>query len=744
MELPYAGLHMLLFGLLDRVGSLPEPRRDALEVALGLRAGPVPGPFLIGLSVLVFVMRTIGAVFSRLPELALTGLAEADAKRLLAQLVVAPIDGRIRDQILAEAKGNPLALRELPLGRSPADLAGGFTVNDAMPLATRIENSLLDRISGLRADARQVMLLAAADPTGDPSLLRRAVRALSIDGEAVEEAERTGDLTIDSRVEFRHPLIRSGIYRAVSPPERRRSHAVLAEATIAEDDPDRRAWHRGYATVEPDESVAAELDGSSVRARRRGGVSAAAAFLERAAALSPAPSDRARRMLAAAQAKLDAGAPEAARILLENLPVAALDRRGSGLAGLLLAQADFARSRTPEIAHDILAAARQLAGVDAELTRSAQYGALRVAIAQGGRPDDDADHGPGVDGYPWRDICQEVFDETDPDSTHPVDVLIRGQALIEIGARAEAVPVLRTALAGLLDSPVDLIPPQSIGLEAIAAADVWDVQTLLALCQRQIVSARSEGLLTALPIILSYAGTACLNLGRLDKAELLVDEVDVIGEAIGYTFPPHTRVQLAAWRGDSAEVARHTAELRRGAAATGDGAPLSTAHYAEATLANGLGRYEDAVRAGSVELAHIRQVTFTSRIASELVEAATQTGAEDHHHCEAIERLGRGGLAAHQGRARLAYGEWLRRQRRRVDAREQLQAAHSVLSSRGAAGFAARAKSALEATGGTVHSRKADPENVLTSQEANVTQSALSVPSVWAHRTVVHAGGTQS
>ncbi|GAA0222181.1 ATP-binding protein [Cryptosporangium japonicum] len=805
MELPYAGLHLLLVGLLDRVGGLPEPQRDALEVALGLRSGPAPGPFLIGLAVLgllsetaadgplccvvddaqwldeasrtvlafaarrlqsegvvlLFVMRTVDAPFTRLPELTLTGLAEPDAERLLAQQLVGPIDDRIRARILAEAKGNPLALRELPLVRAPADLAGGFTMGGPVSLATRIEDSLLSRLDGLAPDARSVMLLAAADPTGDAQLLRRAMRSLDVDAGAVEAVERTGDLVIGERVEFRHPLVRSGVYRTALPADRRRAHATLASATIAERDPDRRAWHRGHAAVEPDESVAAELEGSSVRARGRGGVSAAAAFLERAAALSPDPAGRARRLLAAAQAKLDAGAPEAAQALLDDVPGPALDHRGSALAALLRAQAGFARRRTPEIARDILAAARQLAGVDPELRRNAHYSALRVAIAQGGRPGDGVDDGPGVDGYPWRDICQEVLDATDPHSTHPVDVLLRGQALIGVGARARAVPVLHRALAGLLTAPVDLIPPQSIGLEAISAADVWDMRLLMALCERQIAAARAEGLLTALPVMLSYAGAACASLGRLDDAERFTDEIAVIGEAIGYTFPPHVRVQLAAWRGDTAEVARHAAVLRQGAAATGDGAPLSTAHYAEAILANGLGRHEDAVRVGSLELGHVRQVTFTSRIAFELVEAAVRvreraladralteltaltepvggdwalgtlaaaraltagpTDAEEHHR-EAIDRLGSAEMVIFEARARLAYGEWLRRQRRRVDAREQLRAAHDVLSGRGAAGFAARAGRELEATGETARVRTEAPSTALTTQEANVAR----------------------
>ncbi|WP_342673867.1 AAA family ATPase [Cryptosporangium arvum] len=798
MELPYAGLHQLLAGMLDRAESLPAPQRDALETALGFRTGAAPSSFLIGLAVLglltevaadgpvccliddtqwldeasrqalafsarrlgsegialVFVMRTVDASFRGLPGLAVTGLNDDDARRLLKQLLPGQIDTRVRDRLVAEARGNPLALRELPSALGPTEMAGGYTVAATAPLASRIEKSLLDQLSDLPPAARRVLLVAAADPTGDPHLLRLAVRALSLSSDAIDVAEHSGALTVGARVEFRHPLVRSAIYRDAPPPDRRQAHAALAEATPVENDPDRRAWHRGHAAVEPDEDIADALDRSAVRARGRGGVAAAAAFLERAAALSPLPGDRARRLLAAAQAKLDAGAPDAAETLLSVLPTDALDPLGAARVDLLRAQVDWARRGSPDIARDILAVARRLSPLDPALARSAYYDALFAAIFAGGLTDLDADG----DVYPWSDVCRVVYDATDPDSTNPVDLLLRGQALIGLGARVEAIPVLRSAIAGLLDAPEALIPPQTAGLDGVAAIDVWDADALLALNERHIELARADGLLTVLPMVLSLAGSALLVQGRLDDAQLIVDEIDVIKEAIGHPFPRHQRLLIAAWRGDQAAVEALAAELRRTAIAHGDGSALSIANFAEAILANGTGDAAGALRAGREEMGHIRQVTYTSRILAEVIEAAVRVGDRatadraladltdltapiggdwalgmlaaaraqlagdeaEKYYSEAIDRYRRGGLAVYEGRARLAYGEWLRRQRRRVDARSELRVAHDLLSSRGAAAFAARAQRELEATGETARSRLVDPGDALTVQEANV------------------------
>ncbi|WFB88561.1 MULTISPECIES: LuxR family transcriptional regulator [Streptomyces] len=807
MELPYAGLHQLCSGMVGLADQLPAPQRDALETALGLRPASAPSPFLVGLSVLgllaeaaadkplvcliddvqwldeasrravafgarrlglegiavVFVMRAVGGDLDGLPHLSVGGLSDADAREVLGQVLPGPVDPRVGDQLLAEARGNPLALREIPRALGPTELAGAFTGSGTMPLTTRIEQSLLTQFASLSRSARRLMLLAATEPTGDPQLLWQAARRLSLGSEELEMAERAEVLTVGTRVEFRHPLVRSAVYGAAGAEERRRVHAVLAEVTNAEDDPDRRAWHRGQATLEPDETVAAELDRSAERARQRGGAATAAAFHERAAALSPIPRDRAKRMLAAARARHEAGAPEAATALINHVRVNQLDPRDEAALFQLGAQVEFALTRDHSAAYRLLDAARHLSRLDPESARSAYHEALFVAIFIGGLTEDDHD-GPAHSRRPrWADLGQAVLDATDEDSPHPVDLLLRGQALVAVGERISAVPVLRQAIAALLEAAPDVIAPQWMGLECVAAIDVWDVHALRTLAGRQVALARTHGLLSVLPTALSFAGAACLVEGRLDDAQQLADELDVIKDATGHPFPRHHRLLTAAWRGDAREVDRLAKELRRGASTRGDGSVLSVANFAEAILANGLGLHADAVAAGTAELKHIREVTYTSRVLCELVEAAVRTGdralattaltelttlaglIETHwaqgalaaaraqteegpetetHHQDAIAYFRRGGMAVYEGRARLAYGEWLRRHRRRIDARTQLRAAQELLSDRGAHAFAARAARELEATGETARSRTVVTGEALTPQEANVARLA--------------------
>src|SRR4051794_26387392 len=362
IELAFAGLHQLCAGFLDRLDGLPAPQREALGTAFGLRGGGAPERFVVGLAVLsllsdvaeerplvcivddaqwlddassqalAFVARRLGVEsaglvlavrepsderhLAGLAELAVGGLDEQDAHALLDSVVTGPLDARIRDRIVAETSGNPLALLELPRGRTPAQLAGGFELDGAPALSGRIEERFQERLAELPAATRLLLLIAAAEPVGDPLLLWKAAGELGIDAGAAAPAADAGLVELSSQVRFRHPLARSAVYRAGTPEERRRVHEALAEATDAQADPDRRAWHRAHATDGLDEDVAAELERSAGRARARGGLAAGAAFLERATMLTLEPSSRAERALAAASAHLDAGAFAAAADLL--------------------------------------------------------------------------------------------------------------------------------------------------------------------------------------------------------------------------------------------------------------------------------------------------------------------------------------------------------------------------------------------------------------------------------------------
>ena len=352
MELAYGGLHQLCAPMLDHLGRLPVPQRGALETVFGRAAGAAPDRFLVGLATLTlfaevaeqqplaclvddgqwldhasaqilgFVARRLLAeriavvcaartearddVLAGLPEMPIRGLGDSDARALLLASVPGPIDAAVCDQIVMDSHGNPLALLELPRAWNVAGLAGGFGLPGSQPVAGRIEQSYVRRLRLLPADTQLLVLTAAAEPLGDPALLHRAVGTLGIDLGAVSPAQDGGLLELGGRVEFAHPLVRSAAYRSAAAADRRRVHQALAEATAAETDPDRRAWHRARATQGADEEVAAELERSAGRAQARGGVAAAAAFLTRSAELTVDPARRAQRALAAAQASSQA------------------------------------------------------------------------------------------------------------------------------------------------------------------------------------------------------------------------------------------------------------------------------------------------------------------------------------------------------------------------------------------------------------------------------------------------------
>ena len=374
MELPFAALQQLCSPILDRSERLPEPQRDALRIAFGLSAGPAPNPFLVGLAALgllseasqerpllcvvddsqwldrasaralafvarrllaekialVFTAREVGDALAGLPELHVEPLGHRDARTLLESVLPARLDEDVLDRIVLETHGNPLALLELPRGLTPIQLAGGFGLPATVPLSASIEESFTRRLAVLPGDARRLLLIAAADPTGDPTVVWRAARQFGIPESIAETVEAEGLLELGVRVVFRHPLVRSAVYGAARPTERRAVHRALAEATDPEIDPDRRAWHRAQAASMPDEDVAEELERSAGRAQARGGLAAVAAFLERAAALTPQPAHRAQRLLAAAGASRDAGALEAALGLLAGVEAGTARRARAG------------------------------------------------------------------------------------------------------------------------------------------------------------------------------------------------------------------------------------------------------------------------------------------------------------------------------------------------------------------------------------------------------------------------------
>ena len=806
MELAFAGLHQLCAPMLDRLERLPVVQRDALQAAFGLTHDDPPDRFLVGLAVLslladaaeqspvvclvddaqwldrvsaqtlAFVARRLLAervalVFAvrepseddelvGLPELVVTGLGHGDARALLETAITGRLDARVHDRIIAETRGNPLALLELPRDLTAAELAGGFALPDAQPLAGRIEQSFVHRLSELPAATRRLLLVAASEPIGDVSLLWRAADGLGITADAAAPAESADLIEFRARVRFRHPLVRSAAYRAATSTDRREAHRALADATDPDTDPDRRAWHRAHAAAGPDEVVAHELERSADRALSRGGVAAAAAFLARAVELTPDPGRRGPRALAAAQAKFDAGAPDAAFALLTTAELGPLDDLQRARLERLRAQIAFARTRGRDARQLLLAAARRLEPLDAALARETYLEALRAAIFAG-RLDD----GDGV-----QDTVEAMRDAPPaPRSPRPIDLLLDGLATRFSHGYAAGVEPLRRALASFdravqPDGDDDMrwlwlacpVAPEPL------APDLWDDDTWHDLASRAVGLARDSGALNVLPTALTYRAVVHVHAGEFGAASDLIEEADAITRATGSTPVVYTSLLLAAYRGLEPEASDLIATGVRDAAARGEGRAVGLADHATAVLHNGLGRSGEALAAARRACEH-DDLGFYGWSLAELVEAGARSGehevaadalrrleertgacgtdwargiearsrallADDDRaeplYREAIEQLGRTRMVVHLARAHLVYGEWLRRENRRVDAREQLRAAHEAFGGMGAAAFAERARRELLATGETVRGRSPEARDQLTAQEAQIARLA--------------------
>jgi DNA-binding CsgD family transcriptional regulator/tetratricopeptide (TPR) repeat protein len=798
MELPFAGLQQLcapLFGGLER---LPPPQRAVLDTAFGLTLGAPPDRFLVGLAVLGllsdaadgrplvclidnaqwldlssaqvlgFVARRLQAEsivllfaerepaerdeLARLPDLRVTGLSDTHARDLLASLISGPLDDRVRDQILAEARGNPLALLELPRVVPPAKRAGGFGLPNARPVPGLIEMSFRRRVQQLPAPTQRLLLAAAADPTGDPTLLWRAARELGIPAEVIGPAEADGVVELGSRVVFRHPLLRSAIYRAAPVDDQRSVHRALAAATDTDADPDRRAWHRAHATIEPDEDVAGELERSARRAQSRGGLAAAAAFLERAAALTPERARRAQRALRAAGAQQLAGAPEAALTLLADAATGPLDELDRGELQRLRGQIALDLRRGGEAVPLLLDAARRLQSLDPGVARETYLEALRAASI-GGRL------GSGV-----LATAQAARGAPRPaGAPRPVDLLLDGLGVRFTDGYAASAPTLKQALRAVRDE--DGRPGQDVrwpGFARRVAPDLFDDETWRAFAVRNVQIARETGALAVLPLALNYLAQLRIFEGELDSAQALLDEADAIADATGTTPIAFATLLLAGCRGDEAKASALIEASEAEAIARGEGVILTFAEHARAVLHNGLGDYEAALaRAHSASARDELMVSAWSL--PELIEAATRSGrteiaaealerlaertraagtelargieertralltegddAEGRYR-EAIERLGRTRMRLDLARAHLLYGEWLRREGRRVDARERLRAAHGMLATMGIEAFAERARRELLATGEAVRKRTVETRDELTAQEAQIARLA--------------------
>ena len=797
-ELPFAAMQQLCAPILERREGLPAPQRLALEVAFGLADGPAPSVFLVGLAilgllaeaatdrpllcavddaqwldgasaaalsivarrltaenvVLLIAARDIGATFAGLPELTVRGLGRTEARTLLETVLTAPVDSQVLDRVVVETGGNPLGLLELPRGLSPAELAGGFGLPAAVPLHAGIEERFVRWFADLPADARRLVLLAAADPTGDAALIWRAAERLGIGESAALAAESEGLVVFADAITFRHPLVRSAVYRAAGAEERSAAHRAIAASIDPSLDPDRRAWHRSQGTTMPDEDVASDLERSAARAQARGGVAAAAAFLERASALTLDPARRAARALAAAHARQQAGGLDGALALITSADAGPLDTIQRTQAEVLRARILFASERGRDAPVHLLAAARRLESLDPQRAREVYLDALTAALFAGRLAGE----------CNAMQVARAVRDAL-PASTEPrpVDLLLEGLAVLITDGYAAGTPILNRAIGALQADPIGgegLL--RWFWLAGRTAASIWDYDSWDSLTATQIRAAREVGAIAELPLALATRVGVKIFGGDLRAAAALIDESDALASAIdSRVLPPYGRLSVTAFRGrehDLAEIVRSsTADF----SARGEGLGLTLAHWVTAAIYNSIGRYDEAFTAASEATENPRELWFASFGLVELIEAASRSGrtqqaaealaillestqasgtpwaqgvearsrallqdgeAAEALYREAIERLEPTRLRLDLARSHLLYGEWLRRGRRRIDARKELRAAHEMFADFGMEAFAERARAELRATGEHARKRTVDTLEQLTPQEAQVSR----------------------
>ena len=795
MELAFAGLHQLCTPMLSRAERLPVPQRDALRIALGLSPGPAPDRFLVGLALLsllsevagerplvcviddeqwldqasaqalgfaarrlaadqvgmVFAARVPGAELAGVPELEVEGLDESDARALLDSALTGPLDERVRDLIVAETQGNPLALLELPRGLSSAELAGGFGLPGVVSLPGRIEDSYRRQLEALPEQTRRLVLVAAADPSGDRSLVWRAARRLGIPVGAAEPAVEAGLVDFGASVLFRHPLARSAAYGLASFTEIQEGHAVLAEVTDPVADPDRRAWHRAQAAPGPDEEIAAELERSAGRAQARGGLAASAAFLERAVLLTADPARHVERALAAAQASTRAGAFGNALELLVRAETGSLDELQSARVDLLRGQIAFASGLGSDAPPLLLKAAKRLEPLDLELARATYLDAWISAMFAGrlARTGD----------LPEVSRAARAL----PSPMHPphlADVLLDGFARLVTDGREAAAGTLRQAAGAFASADTPVEERLRWGwLAPVAAVVLWDEDDWYAMAVRQTQLAREVGALDQLPIDLASQAMVVTRTGDFPAAASLVAEADVVSEATGTRIAPYAALLLSALRGREAEVVPLIEATIVEARAAGQGLAVTWAQWVAAIFYNGLGRYAEALVTAQqasqdaaelnvsmwalpelIEAAwHSRDTQVASNALKRLAETTRPAGTDfglgiearcralvsrgetaENLYREAIDRLGRTRLRPELARAHLLYGEWLRREHRRTEARAQLRTAYEMLDAMGMAAFAERARRELRATGETLRKRTTEAPSMLTAQEFHI------------------------
>jgi DNA-binding CsgD family transcriptional regulator len=802
IELPLAALHQLCTPMLRCLAALPEPQQRALRVAFGLAAEPAPDRFVLGLAVLSlladyaaerplvclvddaqwldeassqvigFVGRRLLAdpvlllfavretvdqrLFPGLPALTVEGLTDEDARAFLMAVVPGHLDEQVSDRIIAETGANPLRLLELARGMSEAELAGGFAGPCQASHSDQLEDHYLRRVRVLPEPAQRLMLLAAADPTGDATLLWRAAQTLGLGRDAAAAADAEELLEIGSQVRFRHPLVRSAAYVAGSPEDRRAAHLTLAGATDAKRHPERRVWHLAAAATEPDEDVAAALQQAAVKIQARAGLAAAAAFLQRSVTLSAEPGWRADRALAAALANLHAGAFDIALGLLAQAEADSVDDLQRARVEQLRGQIEWASVTGREAPVLLLQAAKKLESLDAELARETYLYAWVASHLAGPLA--------GSGGLlPEVSLAAQAAPRPAA-APRPCDLLLDGLTTMITQGRAAAEPTIRRAVAPFLGDQASDGEWLQWGIFAqMAAMAVWDFDSWVALSVRHVELARALGALAPLSIALNGRGSVATQCGDFETATSLAAEKDVVNEVTGIRLATTCDLLLAGYRGRPAAAMPLFTATTEDSIARGEGLAVQMSNWSASVLHNGLGHYAEALAVAEPAAGESYSPLSTQLVLPELIEAAVRTGRAhlasealdrlsamtaiegsdwakgmearsrallsegqdaEQRYAEAVERLGRTQLRPELARAHLLYGEWLRRQKRRLDARRQLHAAYQLFTAIGADAFADRARRELLATGEKVRKREVDTYNQLTPQEEHIVRLA--------------------
>jgi DNA-binding CsgD family transcriptional regulator len=812
MELPFAGLQQACAPVLQRRQTLPDPQRAALEGAFGLSdSAPAPDRFLVGLAVvgllaaaaeqqpvlividdvqwldtvsaqtlffvarrllaervcLVLAMRIPVDGISGLPAMAVGGLNDEHARGLLETAFPGRLDPAVRDRIVAEARGNPLALLAISKDLNAVELAGGYQRPDKRPVVAEIEERYQATLQALPTEVRQVLLLAASEPVGDPTLLRKAMHDRGLPPGAAISAEDAGLITIDTRVQFQHPLARSVVYRSATLDERRAAHAALAACTDPDADPDRRAWHRALAAGTVDAQVADELEASARRARLRGGTAAAAAFLTRAVELTPDAAVRGVRALAAAEAHREVVSFEAAHQLLATAELCPLSPLQRARLAQLRTRLAFVSARAGGDAEALIAAvdgfrsvAAQLEDLDPELATEAYLEAMSAAMYVG--------RCAATKATEIAVAARVAFAGRPP--TRPLDDVAHALAdRLALGAVA-AMPATLRALDSLKRAGIDEVAGHAnrwfwLGFPIVHESllhEAWDDEGWHEISGIAMHLATERGALALLPSALLARAGAHMEAGELESARASVAEANDISIATGYTPLKYHRLVLSASRGDDVEASRLIATALKDSAARGEGRIAGLAYFGSALLDNGRGRYPEALEAARRAFEY-EDLGFFGEVLIELIEAAARSDDLDsaaeamqrlegrtlacgnpralgslarsrallaegpraeQFYLEALEHFGRTRQAIHIARTHLLYGEWLRRHRAAKQARDQLRIAHTSLQQMGAMGFAERARRELHAAGAKTRKQPSAVGDTLTAQEHQIAQMA--------------------